>query len=85
MKVGILGTGTVGKALSKGFAAKGYDVRMGSRTPNKPELVEWIKGIEGKMSTGTFSDTAKFGDMLVLCSLGQVAEGSGQLFRGSEL
>ena len=28
MKIGILGTGTVGKALGKGFAANGYDVKI---------------------------------------------------------
>lgn len=74
MNVGILGTGDVGKALGKGFAAKGYDVKIGSRTPTKPELAEWLKGTKGKISAGTFSDAAKHGDILVLCCLGQAAE-----------
>jgi predicted dinucleotide-binding enzyme len=74
MNVGILGTGTVGKALAKGFAAKGYDVKIGSRGATKPELTEWLKDFNGKVSVGTFSDAAKYGDILLLCSLGQVAE-----------
>lgn len=74
MKVGILGTGAVGKALGRGFAAKGYDVKIGTRTPTKPELMEWISEVNGKVSVGTPPDAAKYGDFLVLCCLGQAAE-----------
>ncbi len=31
MKVGILGTGEVGRALGTGFAQLGHEVKMGSR------------------------------------------------------
>lgn len=31
MKVGVLGTGAVGRALGTGFAALGHDVKMRSR------------------------------------------------------
>ena len=31
MKVGILGTGGVGRALAEGFAAAGHDVMIGTR------------------------------------------------------
>ena len=31
MKIGILGTGDVGKALGKGFITLGHEVKMGSR------------------------------------------------------
>jgi predicted dinucleotide-binding enzyme len=33
MRVGILGTGDVGKALGKGFITLGDDVKMSSREP----------------------------------------------------
>ena len=38
MKIGILGSGPVGRSLGKGFASKGHDVKLGSRTPEKQEV-----------------------------------------------
>jgi predicted dinucleotide-binding enzyme len=43
MKIGILGSGPVGRSLGKGFASNGHDVRLGSRTPEKQELQDWLK------------------------------------------
>jgi predicted dinucleotide-binding enzyme len=37
MKIGILGTGNVGKALAAGWAAAGHDVVLGSRRPDGTE------------------------------------------------
>lgn len=34
MNVGILGSGAVGQTLGRGFASRGYDVKIGSRNPN---------------------------------------------------
>jgi len=39
MKIGILGSGVVGKALAAGFIKHGYDVMAGSQQPEK--LDEW--------------------------------------------
>ena len=36
MKVAILGTGEVGKALAAGFTKHGHDVRLGHRDPKEP-------------------------------------------------
>lgn len=36
MKIGILGTGEVGKSLAAGFTAAGHEVKMGSRAPAQP-------------------------------------------------
>ena len=43
MKVGILGSGDVGRALGKGFAARGHDVKLGSRNTKSKELLAWLK------------------------------------------
>jgi len=70
MKVGILGSGDVAKALGTGFVSLGHEVRLGSRTADNPKAVEWAKGTHGKGSTGTFADAATFGEVVVLATLG---------------
>ena len=74
LKIGILGSGSVGRALGKGYVSKGHDVKLGSRTPAKHEVQDWLKDAKGKSSVGTFSEAAAHGDVLVLCSLGTATE-----------
>src|SRR2546423_15481760 len=74
MKVGILGSGEVGRALGRGFASRGHDVKIASRDPKSEALVTWQKQTKGKASTGTFEETAKHGEILVLASLGRAVE-----------
>ncbi len=74
MKIGVLGSGPVGRQLGKGFAAHGHDVKLGSRTAGKGELQDWLKATKGKVSVGTFAEAAKFGDAIVLCPLGEATE-----------
>src|SRR5438309_11409735 len=74
MKVGILGSGEVGQALGRGFASRGHDVKIASRNPKSETLVMWQKQTKGKASTGTFEETAKHGEILVLASLGRAVE-----------
>lgn len=70
MKVGILGSGDVAKALGTGFVTLGHEVRLGSRTADNPKTLEWANGTNGKGSTGTFADAAAFGEVIVLATLG---------------
>jgi 8-hydroxy-5-deazaflavin:NADPH oxidoreductase len=79
MKVGILGSGDVGKALGRGFAARGHEVMIGSRSPNSPGLIEWKKSVGARGSTGTFAEAAKHGQLLVVATLGQAAEAAVEL------
>lgn len=60
MKIGILGTGDVGKTLSKGFVELGHEVKIGSRKASD--------------SAVTFAEAAKFGDIVVLAVLWSGAE-----------
>lgn len=68
MKIGILGSGIVGKSLAAGFIKYGYEVMAGSRSPEKLEV--WRTEISPDIKTGTFSETAVFGDLLVLATKG---------------
>ena len=74
MKIGVLGSGPVGRSLGNGFASNGHDVKIGSRSPGKQELQDWLKTTKGKVSVGTFLETATQGEVLVLCPLGEAAE-----------
>ena len=69
MKIGILGTGDVGRQLGSGFAALGHDVKIGSRDPKSDKLRKWLDRSGGTASTGSFADAAKFGDVIVLATL----------------
>ncbi len=66
MKIGILGTGDVGRALGNAFIALGHEVKMGSRDAHNAKAVEWASTSGINASTGTFADAAKFGDVIVL-------------------
>ena len=43
MKVGVLGTGDVGRALGTGFARRGHEVKMGSCDPKNPKLAAFVQ------------------------------------------
>ena len=71
MKVGIIGSGDVAKALGSGFLKHGHLVMLGTRSPEK--LADW-KNKNPSAQTGTFEDTAIFGELVVLAVKGTVAE-----------
>jgi 8-hydroxy-5-deazaflavin:NADPH oxidoreductase len=73
MKVGVLGSGDVGKRLAGGFATRGNEVILGTRSPGNPELTKWASGVKGKVSLGTFADAARQGQLLVLAVHGESA------------
>jgi len=71
-KVGVLGSGVVGQVLASGFIKHGYEVMAGSRDPSK--LNEWKANAGGKGKAGTFEETAKFGEIILLATKGRAAE-----------
>jgi 8-hydroxy-5-deazaflavin:NADPH oxidoreductase len=65
MKVGILGSGDVGKTLAAGFLKHDHAVMIGTRTPEK--LAEWgRKNARGRV--GGFDEAAKFAEFTVVTS-----------------
>ena len=68
VNVGVLGSGDVGKSFARAFAAVGHDVMIGSRSPEK--LADFVAGAGAAVRVGTFEETAKFGDMIALATLG---------------
>ena len=68
-RYGVLGSGVVAQVLAKGLKKHGYDVRIGSREPDK------LTGFRNDtdISTGTFADVAAGADVIVLAVKGSVA------------
>ena len=86
MTIGIMGSAEVGQVLGHGFLSEGHSVMMGTRNPKKEDLLKWQTG-HAAAKIGDFSDTAKFGEILVLCvpgtAVGEVIRLAGQEhFRG---
>jgi len=69
-KIGVLGSGIVGKTLASGFLKHGYEVTIGTRDASK--LSDWqSKNPQGKVAS--FEETARYGDILVLAFKGHAA------------
>lgn len=68
-KIGILGTGDVGRMLGAGLCALGHEVKIGSREPGSEKLREWRSKAGPLASTGTFAEAAAFGDLAILATL----------------
>lgn len=72
MKIGILGSGVVGQALASGFIKYGYEVMIGTRSPEK--LSEWKAKSGGNARVGNFGATAEHGEIIVLAAKGTTAK-----------
>jgi len=70
MKIGVIGSGSVGQVLAKGLKAAGHDVRVGSRSGDK--LASFAA--ETGMAEGKNTDVIAFADVVVLAIKGDVAE-----------
>lgn len=69
MRIGILGSGDVGRTLGSAFGACGHEVKLGSRESGNAKVKEWVSRAGAHASGGTFADAARFGDIIVLATL----------------
>lgn len=70
MKIGVLGSGIVGKVLATGFLKHGHEVMVGTRTPDK--LKEWT-GQNPRGRTGSSDAAAQFADLVALAVNGNAS------------
>ncbi len=70
MKIGVLGTGTVGQTIGGKLCALGHEVRMGARQSGNDKAAAWVKQAGPHASQGTFADAAGFGEMVFNCTAG---------------
>ena len=72
-RVGVLGSGVVGRTLAEGFLKHGYEVMLGTRDPARGEVPVWLAANPGAKA-GTFRETAVFGEIVVLAVMGRVVD-----------
>jgi 8-hydroxy-5-deazaflavin:NADPH oxidoreductase len=73
MRIGILGTGTVGQTIGARLTQLGHDVILGSRTATNEKAVKWASENAPRGKPGTFADAAEFGEIVFNCTAGQVS------------
>ena len=78
MRVGILGSGTVGQTIGAKLASAGEDVVLGTRSPAAvaakrgmgAPLSEWLSAVGSRGRLGTFADAAAHGEIVVNATSG---------------
>src|SRR5581483_4967164 len=73
MKVGVIGSGTVGQTLAGGFLKHGRQVMLGTRNPKDAKILSWQSATPGAI-VGDFEQTSKFGELIVLAVLARAVE-----------
>jgi predicted dinucleotide-binding enzyme len=71
-KIGILGSGVVGKALARGFHKHGYHIMIATHQEGK--LADFISEFKDRLQVGSFRETARFGEIQVLAVKGVAAK-----------
>jgi 8-hydroxy-5-deazaflavin:NADPH oxidoreductase len=71
-KIGVIGSGSVGVSLANGFLKHGHQVMIGTNTASKREDLKTKTG--GNAGVGTFEETARFGEIIVLATKGSAAD-----------
>jgi len=71
MKIGILGTGSVGQTVGSTLVALGHDVMMGARAADNDKVLGFASRTGGK--AGTFADAAAHGEMVFNATRGDTS------------
>jgi hypothetical protein len=70
MRIGVLGTGSVGTARAGRFVELGHDVVMGSRSAINEKANAWAEAYAERAAAGTFADAAAHGEVVVNATAG---------------
>lgn len=70
MRIGVLGTGSVGQALATRLCELQHEVRMGSRDAANAAAASWAAHHGPSSSVGTFADAAEFGSIVFNATAG---------------
>jgi 8-hydroxy-5-deazaflavin:NADPH oxidoreductase len=70
MRIGIIGSGNVGRTIADGALRTGHEVRLGAREPEKQELRDWLHDAGDQASLSGIEEAAEFGELLVNATAG---------------
>jgi predicted dinucleotide-binding enzyme len=70
MRIGVLGTGAVGRAIATRLHQLGHEVTMGSRSADSEALAEWITAAGEGARGGSFAEAAAGSELLFNCTAG---------------
>ena len=73
MRIGVLGTGMVGRTIAGRLVDVGHEVKLGSRTADNQSAAEWVEAVGAGASQGTFADAAAFGELVFNCTSGDAS------------
>jgi 8-hydroxy-5-deazaflavin:NADPH oxidoreductase len=73
MRIGLLGTGVVGKTIATKLVQLGHDVTMGSRQAGNENAVAWASANGDHAHAGTMADAAEFGRVVINATRGSGA------------
>ena len=71
-RIGVLGTGIVGRTLARRLVEVGYAVMVGARSKDSETLTVFAE--DKDIATGSFEDAAGFGDLVINATNGGSAE-----------
>ncbi len=70
MRIGVLGTGVVGRTIAGKLVELGHEVTMGSRSATGEALVAWVEEAGEGAGGGTFADAAAEAELVFNCTSG---------------
>jgi predicted dinucleotide-binding enzyme len=73
-RVGVIGSGQVGRALAAGFAAHGHEVTIGTRNPEENDELQAWAAQHDNVAIGHFAAAAEAGAIVVLATRGTAVE-----------
>jgi len=73
MRIGVLGTGAVGRRIATKLVELGHEVTMGSRSAESEALLEWVQEADGDARGGTFAEAASAAELVFNCTSGEAS------------
>lgn len=73
MRIGVLGTGTVGRTLATALVRAGHQVALGARSAENPDAAAWAAEAGEGAAHGTFDDASADAEVLINATSGLVS------------
>ena len=73
MKIGVLGTGTVGSTIASKLVQLGHEVKMGARESTNETAAAWAAKMGSGASSGSFAEAAAHGEWAFNCTSGMAS------------